>query len=329
MNSSAATHREVEILIIGGGMTGLTAARELRDRGLQVLVLDKGRGFGGRMAGRTFGGATFEHGAHFLEARTSRFAEEIAQWCRAKVAEKWYQPLGEEDCAPFRFRATPSISSLARYLASGTELLRAHKVVSLGMEQNRWVAVLEDGGQVQAAAVLLTCPVPQSLDLLDHGKVSLAQDIRHQLESITYERCLTVMAALDGPSLLTSPGILTPASGPIARLCDHHVQGASAVPAVTIQARHDFSLASWDRPRDEVASELLAAAQPWLDRKVTEYQVHGWKYCRPLRGMIASCLIGRDDPPLVFAGDAFGGYDLESAAHSGWASAAALMRPAP
>nr|MEE4267552.1 FAD-dependent oxidoreductase [Candidatus Krumholzibacteria bacterium] len=329
MGSGNTDHREVEILIIGGGMAGLMAARDLQAGGRDVLVLDKGRGFGGRMAVRNIGAATFEHGAHFLEARTPRFAEQIDRWCRAQVAGKWYQPSGAENGPPFRYRATPSISALARHLAQGTEVLRAHKVIALELNTQRWTAKLEHGGQVQAAAVLMTCPVPQSLDLLDQGSVRLAQDIRQQLESVTYERCLTVMAVLDGLSRLTAPGILTPDSGPIDRLCDHHVEGASAVPAVTIQAGHRFSLENWDRPRDEVATELLAAAQPWLGGKVTDCQIHGWKYCRPLHRLKETCLQGYDDPPLIFAGDAFGGHDLESAAHSGWAAAAALMRPAP
>ncbi|MFW5789075.1 MAG: FAD-dependent oxidoreductase [Spirochaetota bacterium] len=61
------THCDVPV--VGAGIAGLTAARRLVDASLDVTVLDKGRGVGGRMATRRFGGATrrfggatFDHG---------------------------------------------------------------------------------------------------------------------------------------------------------------------------------------------------------------------------------------------------------------------------
>ena len=48
-----------DVLIIGAGLAGLSAANELQLAGYRVLVVDKGRGLGGRLAGRRIGGATF------------------------------------------------------------------------------------------------------------------------------------------------------------------------------------------------------------------------------------------------------------------------------
>jgi predicted NAD/FAD-dependent oxidoreductase len=42
----------MRILVIGAGLAGLTAARRLQDRGHTVVVVDKGRAPGGRMATR-------------------------------------------------------------------------------------------------------------------------------------------------------------------------------------------------------------------------------------------------------------------------------------
>ncbi len=63
-----------DVLVIGAGMAGLTAAAELQRAGRRVLVLDKGRGVGGRLASRRIEGAAFDHGAQFITARTARFA---------------------------------------------------------------------------------------------------------------------------------------------------------------------------------------------------------------------------------------------------------------
>ncbi|HIK80447.1 MAG TPA: FAD-dependent oxidoreductase, partial [Porticoccaceae bacterium] len=48
---TSSTHN-TNILIIGAGLAGLSAANDLQRSGYKVLVADKGRGLGGRLAGR-------------------------------------------------------------------------------------------------------------------------------------------------------------------------------------------------------------------------------------------------------------------------------------
>jgi predicted NAD/FAD-dependent oxidoreductase len=62
-----------DVLIIGAGMSGMAAASELSRAGLRVMVVDKGRAVGGRMASRRIGEAVFDHGAQFITARSDQF----------------------------------------------------------------------------------------------------------------------------------------------------------------------------------------------------------------------------------------------------------------
>ncbi|MFW6261976.1 MAG: FAD-dependent oxidoreductase, partial [Spirochaetota bacterium] len=78
-----------DVLIIGAGIAGLTAARRLVDAGRDVIVVDKGRGVGGRMATRRFSGATFDHGAQFISVRTEEFGSIMERWLADGVAELW------------------------------------------------------------------------------------------------------------------------------------------------------------------------------------------------------------------------------------------------
>ena len=70
--------------------------------------------------------------------------------------------------------------------------------------------------------------------------------------------------------------------GPISWLADNQQKGISKVPAVTIHGAAVFSEQHWDSDRKESGSLLLEAAQPWLGAGVSEFEVHAWRYAKPL-----------------------------------------------
>ena len=70
--------QQEKIIIIGAGMAGLTCARRLTYAGMDVRILDKGRGIGGRLATRrTDTGLTFDHGAQYVTARGPGFQRTV------------------------------------------------------------------------------------------------------------------------------------------------------------------------------------------------------------------------------------------------------------
>lgn len=308
-------------------MAGLSAAGELKRAGLRVVVLDKGRGVGGRIATRRIGGATFDHGAQFITAQDPRFAAVLEKGRHAGVVEEWGLGGAEHLDNERRWRGKPAMSAVAKHLSFGLDLQLETPVAALHRSGDRWRVETTTGRTFLAEAVVLTPPVPQSIALLDAGGLSLAPEVRTRLTAIQYERCLAIMALLDGPSRIPTGGF-TPPDGPIAWIADNQLKGISAEPAVTIHATHAFSLEHWDRDRDETARTLLNAAAPWLGAGVTTFQVHGWRYSKPMRVDPAPCVLVNQSPRLVLAGDAFAGPHVEGAAISGWAAAEAILSPA-
>ena len=313
-----------EILIVGAGMAGIMAAVDLQQAGHNVLVLDKGRSVGGRLASRRIGQATFDHGAQFMTARDPRFASAIDEWLKLGVVEEWYRSPAEIAASHPRWRGKPSMTAVAKHLARDLTVLLEKRIVSLRRHSAGWVAALDSGESVFTSAAVLTAPVPQSLALLDLGEFDLSVATKARLESIEYERCLAVMAVLEKPTRIPPPGTLSPTEGPIALIVDNQMKGISATPAVTLHATPAFSLEHWDRDRQESGRQLLQAAAAWLDSDVTEFQVHGWRYSKPIHVEQTTCLVLNKAPWLVQAGDAFGGPRVEGAALSGWSAAAVL-----
>jgi predicted NAD/FAD-dependent oxidoreductase len=74
--------RTTDVLVVGAGMAGLTAAAELQRAGRRVLVLDEGRGVGGRLASRRIGGASLA-GDAFGGPRVEGAA--LSRWAAAEA----------------------------------------------------------------------------------------------------------------------------------------------------------------------------------------------------------------------------------------------------
>ncbi len=314
-----------DVLVLGAGVAGLIAASELLRAGRSVMILDKGRGVGGRLASRRIEGATFDHGAQCFTTGDSRF---IAAGLRDRLGgsvSTWKPDLATAPDGPCHWRGVPTMSGVAKHLALGIHVQLETTLVALRAEAQFWVATTLGGGTITARAVILTPPVPQSLALLDAGGVSLPSGLRQRLDAIQYERCLAVMAVLDGPSRIPPPGGLTLESGPLASITDNHLKGISRKPAVTLHATPEFSLEHWDCDRTETARLLLAEAADRLGAGVRSFQIHGWRYSRPVVTDPEPCVLACEHPPLALAGDGFGGSGVETAAFSGMAAAKAIL----
>jgi predicted NAD/FAD-dependent oxidoreductase len=217
------------------------------------------------------------------------------------------------------------MSALAKHLAAGLDIVLEKHVTALRPVGSRWIVPMADGEVWSANAVILTSPVPQSLVLLAAGEMVLGPQMQQRLSAIQYERCLAVMAVLDGPANVPPTGGFAPQHGPIAWIADNQQKGVSAEPAVTIHATDAFSVAHWNEDRDATARQLLEAAGEWIGAGVKSFQVHGWRYSKPMHTDSEPCVVVSNKPPLVLAGDAFAGPRVEGAAVSGWAAAAALV----
>ena len=89
--TSARTRQAAEPLhfaVVGAGMAGVACARTLLQAGHRVTLLEKSRGFGGRMATRRteFGG--FDHGAQYFTVRDARF-EQVLRLTATTVVRPW------------------------------------------------------------------------------------------------------------------------------------------------------------------------------------------------------------------------------------------------
>ena len=313
-------------IVVGAGAAGLVAARRLSgDR--EVIVLDKGRGVGGRVATRRLDGATFDHGAQFMTTRSEWFASLVDGAVTDGVVREWFRgsvgidgPRG--DGHP-RWCGVGGMNAFTKYLARGLDVRSSTHVAEVTVEGDGWVVRTDDGAML-AEAVVLTPPVPQALVLLAAGGTALAAHDDTALRAVEYEPCTAVMVTMREPYAPLTGGPRAFADGPLAWAADNGPKGTSARSALTLHSSATFSAASWNVPDHEIATVLLAAAgvdAEWVEGPPL---VHRWRFARPTRAHDADHLLLSSLPPVVLAGDGFGGGLVEGAARSGWAAAGAL-----
>ena len=318
-----------KILIVGAGMSGLTAARELQSNGHNVTVVDKGRGIGGRMATRRFAGGRFDHGAQFFTARSDEFQAATAGWQSENVAHHWFDgtPTPDEqaknDGHP-RYCGNTGMAGIGKFLADGLNVQLGHEIETLSRANGVWTATTRTGQTFDGEELILTAPIPQSLQLFDTSDCQLPDAMRATLERVTYEPCFAVLAQLDGPSNLAPPGLLYVNGEPIWWIADNYQKGVSPLEgSVTIHSSGAWARKHYDDNQTQVGEQLIAASKEWLGREVKEFQVRRWRYSKPENALDIG--IARDENlAITFAGDALMGAKIEGAFTSGLMAARKL-----
>lgn len=77
------------VVVVGAGISGVACARTLLAAGLPVVVLDRGRRVGGRMAVRTHQGRPVDIGASYLTASDPGFEAVVEDWRARGLARPW------------------------------------------------------------------------------------------------------------------------------------------------------------------------------------------------------------------------------------------------
>ena len=294
---------------------------------MSVLLLDKGRGVGGRMATRCMGSARLDHGAQYFTVRNSQFQLHVDTWLKAGVAKEWFRHL-PEDSNPEgypRYSGLRGMTDIPKYLAKDLDVLLSAEVTKLLRDNGLWIVQTASNDFLTARELVITTPLPQALNLLETMGHEYAIGNIEALRKVRYERGLATLAILDGPSGLPAPGGLKVRDAPLTWIADNQIKGISPeVSSITIHANANFADQYWDSCDNLRGKIMIEAAAPLIQSNVSEFNCHRWKYTTPINPW-SEQYFHNDDLRFTLAGDSFGGARIEGAALSGLAAASRIL----
>lgn len=305
-----------DILIVGAGIAGLMAANRLQQAGHTVIVVDKGRGVGGRMATRRIGPGRADHGAQFFTVRDQQFERFVRNWLELGLVQQWSTGWSRGSAYPSaqdgypRYVGSRGMTTVPKFLAEAVDVRTKTKLVSVTpvlskaevAVSDQWCCTDENGSHYHSRALLMTPPVPQSLALLDAGNVPLTPSDCAALDRIKYDPCIAAMFRLDGEIHLPEPGAVQRPDQTFPWLADNQRKGISPdARLITVHANHELSRELWDAEPSVTIAALQTALQPFVapDTQIKEAQVHRWRYAIPTTLHPERTLAAQGLPPLL------------------------------
>lgn len=308
-----------DITIVGAGMAGLACARRLVGAGHTPLVLDKGRGIGGRMATRgvtlAAGEVSFDQGAQYLTARDPGFEAELHELGPACAA--W-----DDGASLPRLVGVPGMSGLPRAMAVGLDVQLDRQVAAVRAVRNGWELDLGEA-RIETRHLVMTVPAPQAAAL-----VGAEHCLYPHIAGVVMAPCLTLMAAF--PADASRPfRSRTVDDQPLAWIAqDSSKPGrAGCVTAWVAQASAEWSERHLEETPDAIAAHMppmLADAIGVAPRLAVYAAAHRWRYARTVAPLGAPFLCS-DDGTLQVGGDWCLGARVEAAWSSGTAIADSII----
>ncbi len=310
-----------DVLIIGGGLAGITAATAARDAGASVRVIDRGRRIGGRMASRRlrdtgteFDGRVVDYGASYFTVSDPDFRTVIDGLIDRGVVRPWTDSFHVHNegvmtgvrSGPVRYAAPGGLRTVVEALAEDIpDIETAHHVEAVEVSSSGVVV-----GETRADALGLCMPQPQAERLVPAGTLP---DV-----GLTWEPVIAVTLVFDQKEWIDLDGVFVNDDPIVTWIADDGSRRGDDAPVLVAHVNPVFAAGHLEDPSG-VLPQTIAAVRRVLDIEPLPSWTwaHRWSLAKPIAALDEDFWI-HPELPLGLAGDAWaGGPRVEAAWLSG------------
>jgi predicted NAD/FAD-dependent oxidoreductase len=278
-----------EVLVVGGGIAGVACARVLHDAGVPVLLRDRGRRLGGRMAVRTVDDRPVDVGASYFTAGSPAFSSVVDSWVASGVARPWtdtFHVATPEDgvtgtvTGPLRYATPLGLRSVVEALAAGLTVRLDQEVGSVAP------GPVVDGEPF--AAVALAMPGPQADDLLPDDLVREAPTAPRR-----WEPAMSLVTVWDERVWRQLDGVFVNDSPILTWVADDGRRRGDGAPVLVAHSDPVLAAAHLDDP-DAAAPAMLDELRRTLDLTAAprHHFVKRWSLAKPAETVAAPFHLG-------------------------------------
>lgn len=315
------------LCIVGAGIAAAGAADVLRDSDVDVTVLEKSRGVGGRAATRRRDGFRYDHGANYVkdpDGKTTDLVRELGEDGLVDVAGPVWTfddsgTISEGDSREeHKWTWEAGITQFAKRLfaRSDATVHKSVRVESLARDDttDEWTLTDTDGESWGPFdAVLLTPPAPQTADLLATSEWDdpACNTLREAVGTVPFRTIRTIVFAYDFSLDVPWYALVDTSKDHDIGWLSREECKAGHVPdgegLLVVQMSPEWSTGHYDDPLDEVAPAVaemaaeLVGDERLADPNWTDDQ--GWRYALPDEGVDTGRIRDAEDGGLFVAGD--------------------------
>jgi renalase len=333
----------MRIAIIGAGISGLTAGRELSKAGHEVTIIEKSRGLGGRLATR-YAGKNLElkldHGTPYFSVQSPEFSGFISELLDKNMIKIWqdnnwqYDGVQLLDTRPnstekIKYIAVEGMNKIGKYLARWVDVYSETKAGGLTYfgdnrsKKRPWMVNLTDFNTFEADAVIVATPAPQAYGIIQtsQDEVSTLKLIR-EIDEVEYDSTVTLLAGY--PNAEIPEWDLITCEDDIIQTVSNESSKRNGKEELTVvvHSTPEFATHNSETLKEELIEKLLdrlshitgnwAATPDWN-------QIHFWRYAKTRNPIKRPYMeVESLDAPLALVGDYFNGNTVDDAYCSGF-----------
>lgn len=276
----------LKFAIVGAGLSGIAAARVLRQRAVAVTLFDRGRNIGGRCATRC-GEYSYDYGAPFFTVSNNDFAREVSSLEEAGVVKRWNCRAAEianhktrDLPGEERYVGAPTMSAMPEFLSRNLDILQSCEITKLEKCAYGWRLINADGAELgDYSTVILAMPPEQARKLLPPAssifpQIVLSNSVARWNLMVSFKHRLPI--DLD---------VLHVTGSPIERLVKQSIKPSeAAVDSWVIQSSAEWAEARVKYDSTQVVGELLTALAVVIGEQipsVAHSRAHRWRLALP------------------------------------------------
>lgn len=310
------TQLHSQVVIVGAGLAGLACARQLTQRGLSVLVLDKARGPGGRISSKRTTDHSVDLGAQFFTVRTPEFRAQVDQWTSEGQASVWAPRMAlalpktysDSPDRHTRYVGSPKMGAIGHAAAQGIDIRPQSRVIEVSERLQ-----LETGETVSFDQLVLACPADQTAELIDIKLPAQAP-------------CWSAWVDIDVEQPFDAAFVKNSPIGWVAN--DSSKPGRTSKRRWVMQATREWSQSCLEEPAEWAMQELQHALRDILPNAfdISQGAIHRWRYARPWpddEAMATNSIQFAEN--IWVCGDYLNGGRVEGAWQSGYQTASHVL----